>query len=310
VEDFFYIFDGFVDDTGAAPVAAAADATYYAHFAEIAHDEGYGVSIALEDSIAIKWRITRIPEQADWDKYSATYEFHGETKTIDSDLNVKTEVARCAAKEMTDVVNIKVTYDGVEIADLHYSVRDYCKAALEMPEMERYEKLMEATLLYGGEAQTYKTYRVDDLASEGINVPADYRDEIQVADLTRIIGADGNTGISFKLITEAETIMIVSFAHENGKTVSDYTFAVNGKDVTSDVADVDGKFEVVITGIAAKALSDDFTVTMTAQDGSRSTFVGSPVNYMKLAHDQIPALADMMLAMYNYNQYALDIFAN
>ena len=219
-------------------------------------------------------------------------------------------IAWCAAKEMTEEAVVRVFYDGLLIRELTYSVKDYCDEGMTKTGLgQKWLDLFAATLSYGGAAQVYKSYKLDELANADhwLHDPVDVPTTAQRPTI-RTVGAPGNTGITFSLVTEAETIMCVYFAHESGRTLSEYNFIVNGVNVNDSVTDADGKYTVRVTGIAARQLGNNVTVTMALKTGgTQSTFIGSPVSYMAVETEKSndTNLKAMMKGMYNYHLKAI-----
>ena len=287
------------------------DFEFHAHFTAVPHAESGVRSLSLGDSIAIKWRLNpdSIDSHADMSLYRAEYTFTNaegvETAgTITGDnLIVASPIAYCAAKEMTLPVTVTLFYDDVEIAEFEYTVRDYCLDGLKRTTLDaKWLNLFAATLDYGAGAQTFKNFKTDDLANAGVTYPGTYTVK-KLDDVTATVTK--STGVTFNLITEAETLMQVKFA-TGGKDISDFTFKVGTKDVTDTVFVENNKFVVNIGGIPARQLDQSVTVTMTPKaDGEILRFLGSPVGYMKTAFDKGSApLPDFMKAMYNYHFYA------
>ena len=314
-KDKFYYFDGWTifgdpDEevyTEDELPEVTEDFEFHAHFTAVDHKESGVRSLSLGDSIAIKWRLNpdSIDSHADMSLYRAEYTFTNAegveaagTITGDS-LIVASPIAYCAAKEMTLPVTVTLFYDDVEIAEFEYTVRDYCLDGLKRTTLDpKWLNLFAATLDYGAWAQTFKNFKTDDLANAGVTHQYDVK-KVPDATVTK------STGVTFNLITEAETLLQVKFA-TGGKDISDFTFKVGTKDVTDTVFVENNKFVVNIGGIPARQLDQSVTVTMTPKaDGEILRFLGSPVGYMKTAFDKGSApLPDFMKAMYNYHYYA------
>lgn len=315
--DEFYYFDGwtiFGDTSGKVYTedelpAVTEDFEFHAYFKAVPHKESGLRSLSLGDSIAIKWRLNpdSIDSHADMSLYRAVYKFtNGEDEETTGeitgdDLLVARPIAYCAAKEMTLPVTVTLFYDGVEIAEFEYTVRDYCLDGLKSKTLDaKWKNLFAATLDYGAGAQTFKNFKTNDLANAGVTYT--YAKE-ELKDVTATVTK--STGVTFNLITEAETLMQIKFA-TGGKDISDFTFKVGTKDVTDTVKVENNKFVVNIGGIPARQLDQSVTVTMTPKaDGEILRFLGSPVGYMKTAFVNGKApLPAFMEAMYNYHFYA------
>ena len=281
----------------------------------------YGYSLVLEDGFDIVCNVKELTD--DPSNYTIEYTYGGETHT-EQLKNKKLNsfvVASCAAKEMTSEVKVVIRHNDEVIKEGSYSVKGYCEQLIAScenldTEDEKAAKRAEATanackavLDYGSCAQEEFKYDVDHLANGG----KDFFDidAIEVPATEGVFENDGCAGIikpTFSLVTESKTQFVVNFEHEKGVAKEDYRFTVDGEEFGSDkVREIEGKngrngkFSVVIEGIAAKDLAQEHTIIITDQDGKTCTYTASPVSYMHKAVE-VGKSPKLNKALFNYSQ--------
>ncbi len=264
----------------------------------------YGYTIQLEDSIDIVYNVKNLTPGTDPGDYIFTYSFLGETNTVSlTDMTANSiKVASCAAKEMTEEVSITVKYKDTVIKETTVSIQKYCLQVINSVTNTELVALCKATLDYGTYAQRTFEYNLDKLANNG----TDYNEisSIQIPETvsTKDGTCTGITGRSFTLVTTSKTEFIIYLKHTSDAVMSNYTFTVNGTAYTP--TDVSGKYEIRITGIAAKDLDEAYTIVVTnTTDNTVHTYSVSPIAYMYKAND------DVNKAFYNYYSTAEAYFA-
>lgn len=266
----------------------------------------FAYSMELKDSIAIRYSVLNLPEGLRPEDYVLEYTYKGETGQAACTAWERNDfvIADCAAKEMTEPVEVRLRYRDTLLREKSYSVRGYAEALLALEPDEKTTALLQSCLDYGSYAQRYFGYRTDDPANRGV----DYTDvaAIEIPESTN--GKEGQaTGIlapSYSLMLESRTTLRVSFLHADDAKAEDYRFAVNGETVTP--ADSGKSFVMDLKGIAAKNLGDPLVVTVAHRDGTTFTFTTAPVNYMYAARNT--AVGDAMKTLYAYNIAAENYF--
>ena len=281
---------------------------------KVAEMATYTYSIALEDSIDVCFYVKNLKGSPS--DYAVEYTFgDGETQTapLKSAKSNEMVIASCAAKEMADEAHVVVTYKGTPIKEADYSIKGYCDYIFNNVDPTQSDKnrqlveLCHATLDYGSYAQAEFNHNRDVPANGGTDYFAN--DEIVVPEVpsTQSGSCEGITGQNLSLVTNSKTQLVILLKHTAGVSKDDYSFTLDGEALDSDaVIDRNGKFEIWVSGIAAKNLDADHTVTV--QKHGRSgvyTFAASPVCYMSKA---IAANSSVALnrAFYNYYTKAAD----
>lgn len=267
----------------------------------------YGQTISLEDSIDIFFNLKNLKQTpssytVQWRKQGTDEWTIGETPTSPT-LN-QYKVASCAAKEMGDLYEVQVLYDGALIKTATLSIKGYCEAVINGNFGTKITDLCKATLDYGRYAQETFNYETGNLVNGG----KDYflNSNITVPPYSVEKSKDGAkvTGVSFALVTTSETQFIVNFTVSGPNAIT--TVKVDGVDAIWTANN--GKVQVVIEGIVAKDLAKDHTIIVTDNSGSY-TFTASPVDYMGLAVAYNSQVA-VNRAFYNYYLKAAAYFAN
>ncbi len=264
------------------------------------------VALALNDSIAVNLYVTPL-DGFDSSKFTVEYTFNSETSTTVTDISKQPiVVAECAAKEMGDIVNIKVSYDGAEpFCDIDYSVREYCEKYKDSSNTTL-AALCNAALDYGAYAEDYFGYKGYDKTSKLLNgdgypagtlpdaVPVDYElivdgnaDLVKKNGLTAQLRLESRTEITFNVLPASDTATIsVSL----GETVLTEGY-------TSE-KDASGVTHVTVSGIAAKELDKAYTLTVT--DGSDTLSVSYSALTWAYSKQTDSVDGNLAKALYNY----------
>ncbi len=211
-----------------------------------------------------------------------------------------------AAKEMSSDIKAQMINGDIEGKEYTYSVKDYAEYMLAHPEEEEYleaAELVKAMLNYGAYSQIYFRYNTDDLANSALSEDDRVLGEITAEEIGKSsFESDLPEGVEFigsSLYLRSTTTLKLYFRSEDELSLS----CDSGS--TETVSDGDIQM-ICISGIAAKKLGDDFTVTV--NNGKNSGSVSySPMNYcyevLKVeSHER--EFKDIVKALYRYRQAA------
>ena len=206
------------------------------------------------------------------------------------------------AKHMADDVVAQMYIDGEPVGESKtYSIQAYCQKAIEVyGEAEGYEALvalMKAMLNYGAATQVHFGHNTDNLAN-AVLADADkvLADVDASAYAVKITGAeDGIIAKSAYLVLESDTILRVSFQLTGDKAIDDYTFTVDGQEVTPVLSG--DRYYVEVADIAVTELDEvhNFTVGGLNVACSALTYVEMA---LKSAHGE--DVKDMVKALYAF----------
>ena len=272
-----------------------------------------GWSISLEDEIVINLYIYNLTgaQPADCrlvctDKNDA--EIINEalvdaTTMAQEDQANKVEIARFAAKEMTDLVNVKIYYNNSVIKETDLSIQKYCETVISLNGLsDELKELCHYVLNYGAEAQKAFNYKTDDLANRGVNykdgiyyannAPVELDDTVSVINKT---GDDIAVGASASLEYRTEFNLYFSSA---------YTYdivRINGVDYTSEVVVTGDAYNYVpIRGIAARQLNQTYVLYLHTTSGKEVTLTHSVLSYAFQQYNANTTQADVCKALFNY----------
>ena len=192
------------------------------------------------------------------------------------------------------------------------SIRDYAMQVLEddtnAAYTEELRSLVTAMLRYGGAAQRYFDYNLDNLADAGL--PPLFGSGLDIEG-TEGRGSQGTERVklsSVGLILESETTMRLIFRCDPSVT----GFAVTCRGQALEARQRDGQLYVDVENISAKALS--FRYELQVNDGyETATITCNPLDYCKAVWDDrgnkySQELKDVAHALYIYSQAAAEYF--
>ncbi len=254
-----------------------------------AASEGVGsaefyVSLTPQDEVLINFYANNLKDaqgndEANPSKFKVVYTFNGKTKetTLDKVTGNKIVVAKCAAKELSDVVNILVYYNDELIEEIDYSAEDYCNAKIGQNEEASLTNLCNALLDYGAYAQQRFAYHVDtpyqNNAVEETVIPNN--PEMNTS-LTSSEGLAKSVGVSLSL--EDTTKLNVYFVPAKNLQYADLSATVNGE--AAQLTQMkDGSIRVEVPGVSAKDLDKVYTIEISAPDRTPMTLQYSPLSY-------------------------------
>ena len=277
----------------------------------------YSTSLSLDDSIDINFYVSSVDAAADLEKFRIVYTF-GETETtgyLNSYLKNHFVIARCAAKEIGDVVNIRVFYSDELINEFNYSARTYCESKLSNAESKiALRDLCKATLDYGAYAQQYFEYNTDNLAnafySAGTVPYVTIPEELNIQSVTGSCSVITRMSMSLNLLSKTE--LNFYFTTDGTVDLSDLTVTLNGAEVSAErIAQLGAnKYCLTVDGIAAKELADAQTITISYGNETRTIVYSALTWAVKQQHSTNEATANMAKALYNYYLAALVYFAS
>lgn len=230
-----------------------------------------------------------------------------------------------AAKEMTAEIRAQMMYEGNPVGqEYSYTVKQYAEHILEnQTENTEYAaaaELVKSMLNYGGYAQKYFGYRMENLANESAYITeadksvASVKAEMlepyknQQAQKNEAVKLEGSN-----LSLLSETTLRLYFSITEGIDAETVSFQYGGK--TLEKVRSGNYYYVEITGIAAKNLGEPCEVTVTCGDTSM------PVTYNVLSYcynvlsrptegNRTQELKDVVAALYLYHQKAKDYSVN
>ena len=226
------------------------------------------------------------------------------TMTAEVELTLSDESIRLLSPAGEEIDSYKTSIFGYLTFAKEYYQNDPDKVALL-----RLMDVMMAYCYYSQQACTYDT--------SARAVSLDEIDPSVIADVTAdavndyTIQLDGAVeGLSFygtSLIVNSETTYRLYFKLEDGASADDYSFQVNGTDVT---AQVKGSYLFVdVVGIVAKNLNKTVTVTVTKGE-SALTIASAPLSYVRnaLNGSQDEKTLNVAKAVFRYWQTAATYF--
>ena len=210
------------------------------------------------------------------------------------------------AKQIADTVTAQVMNENGPIGEAKsYSVMQYCLNKIAANESEEIVALAKAMLNYGAAAQVLFGYNTDNLANASLSEADKALADVDASAYKySITGSEaGIKAKSATLMLESVVKVRVYFTLTGDKAIEDYTFTIDGKEVTPK-QNAKGYY-VETDGIAAKDLEKLFSF----QVG------GITVNYGALSYVNSKAAsanaeeANMVKALFAYYQAAEAYFA-
>ena len=282
---------------------------------EINEVEFTNYSLLLEGSIGVKFYV-KLSDYAisDINEVTAKIDYLGETYDAELvkadntvDATIYTVKFYVAAKEMDQPITLTVTTPN-ENESITRSVKDYVEYVNDnAADYAECIKLINEMYNYGEYSRQY-------FLNADITPNPDLTDvEVNISNSYKPVKKGDVTGITLKassLLLESNTTVRHYFQLAAGKSISDYTFTVNGAEVVPSMKD--GLYFVEVNNIIARSLGKlDKTVVSTADETMVITY--SPLSYVKLAlenrAEEDPELAVLVKALYKYYVAASEYFA-
>ena len=209
------------------------------------------------------------------------------------------------SKNMTDSVTAQfMNKDGNIGTSKTMDVATYCNWVIANSKDQKTVNLMKGMLNYGAAAQKLFKYRTDDLANAQLSDADKFLPEVDATPYAHV-NAGSEEGIkvtSMTLLLDSETTARVYFQLTGDKTIEEFTFVVNGKEVEPTYKD--GKYYVEIRNIGAHKLDKMHTVTcggITVEYAALS-YVNQVMNFAAAT----PETVEMAKALYAYYLAAAD----
>ena len=219
--------------------------------------------------------------------------------------------AGVAAKDMTSEIKAQlVRGDGSKSKEWTYTVKTYCDYIRNHPDQYDAEsiELVETMLNYGGYAQKYFKYNLEDLANADLEKALP---EVALDSSFDPVVSGACTGLTYTG-TSSMLTTTTGLRHyfEISGNDSDYTFKVNGKKLAPETDD-NGNRYVLIDDIPARHLPTAYTLTVTHTDGSTYTLkysVYSNVKQVIAGDDFTDTEKNLMKALYVFGEAAKAYF--
>ena len=218
------------------------------------------------------------------------------------------------AKEMSDAVTFQL-YDGngalidiyknsgdkIEGASFEYSLAEYFDtlSSDESIDNEALKNIAYATLVYGAYAQNAFNHNADPSldGSELATVTAETLESFKMTKSAEI--PVGLKLTEMTLILETETTLRLYFKSEN---IENYTFKLDGTDVTLNKIEEESLYYVEIANISAKDLDTNHTLII--NDECEFNFSALSYAYAALKTGKNDNLCNVVKALYKYNEAA------
>ena len=219
--------------------------------------------------------------------------------------------AGVAAKDMTSDITAKFIWSGGESESWTYSIKDYCDYVIDHADSYDAEsvELVESMLNYGGYAQVYFKYNTTDLANADLDKELP---EVSLDDSYAPVTSGECTGLTWKGSSAMLTTTTgIRHYFEITGDISDYTFTVEGTELTPELDSKTGYYYVLIDDIHAKDLDKAFALTVSHTDGTSYTVKYSVYSNVKLVledPDSTEEACNLMKAVYAYGIAAEEYF--
>ena len=209
------------------------------------------------------------------------------------------------SKNMTDEVTAQfMNAEGAIGESKTMDVATYCNWIIANYQGNKLANLMRGMLNYGAAAQMLFNYRTDDLANAALSEEDKFLPEVDASAYAHVNeGSEEGIKVStMTLLLDSETTARVYFELTGDKTIDEFTFVVNGKEVQPTYKN--GKYYVEIRNIGAHRLNQMHTVTcggITVEYAALS-YVNQVMNFAEAT----PETVEMAKALYAYYLAAAD----
>ena len=199
---------------------------------------------------------------------------------------------------MANVIKVDLVVDGVVVETMDYSIKAYAQTKLNAEgSSDELKRLISDMLYYGAAAQNYKSYNLDNLATDGVeNLLEALEAAPETTDFTLVSNSE---------ITEYPAYFKgagVHFADVNKiyvklSTTEDVTLTINGVEV-----EVTGT-TVYTNGVLATQFADTYTFVLSCGGVEMQTLTYS-VNAYAYAKQGESTMGKLALALYRYGESA------
>lgn len=214
--------------------------------------------------------------------------------------------ANVAAAQMTEAIIIQVVTSEIEGSEFVYSVRKYGDYILNNWDDQGVIDLVKAMLIYGGSAQNYFSYKLDDMADANIVLTSHEIPYTENVAAVKSGSSDKVTYYGSSLVHEHQTGLRFYFTSTDAD-ISGLTFSasVDGNVLDTDmkVQKASGMYYVEVSDIAPQDLLDVITISVDGFTVSYSPFYYIHRMYYRSTSSE--ELRDLVAAMYNYYYYAV-----
>jgi hypothetical protein len=212
------------------------------------------------------------------------------------------------AKNMTDTVSAQVmTADGAVGEGKSLAVVTYCNFMIQYGGDAALASLMKAMLNYGAAAQLLFNHNTGNLANAGLSEADKVLADVDASGYAASIsGSEAGISVaSASLMLETETSIRIYFRLTGSKTIDEFTFLVDGKEVTP--VEKNGQYYVEITDIAAQDLDAEHAI---AVGGIRIRYSGLSYVNTVMQNQSIAGevLVNTAKALFAYNKLAESYF--
>lgn len=216
-----------------------------------------------------------------------------------------------AAAQMTEAIVIQVVTSDVEGSEYYYSVRKYGDYIIENWDDQGVIDLVKAMLIYGGAAQDYFVYNLNDMADANISQAVQEMPKYDNVAAEKTGSSSKVTYYGSSLVHEHQTNLRFYFKSTDAD-ISSVTFTASIGDAVLDsdmkVYKASGMYYVEVSNIAPNDLCDLITISV---DGFTVTY--SPFYYMHRMYYRNTSseeLRNLVATMYNYYYYAVEYLSN
>ena len=249
----------------------------------VAVKEGAENAVSLQVSVAGK-EMTYTVADGVQDAYSGDYIFS----------------VSLAAPQMTEVVSAKLMVGDETIHTGSYTVKGYAESLLAQTQDEKLIALVQAMLNYGGKAQSYFAYRLEDLADMDLNLEALPIPGTENYDCKILNALDAIQVCSATLVLRSRTAIRYYFTVSEDFHAEDYVVLADGKE--AKLQDSGDLYYVELTVANPAVLDEAHTVTISYQ-GAETSVTYSGMHYITRKNSQSGTSQELLAlvqALYNY----------
>ena len=266
-----------------------------------------GASLNIGEDLSVRYHIT-LGEGESIDGYAVTFYMGADVVTV-TDYEFDTELGKyvfyfrgIAPQSMGDNIRAELTKDGVTTdIKAEYSVKEYVVATLENhSDNEELCQLLTDMLIYGAEAQLYKSYKTDELVTDGVDLSAASVDIPTELDKNKsVTPANGEVqftaaGVRFDYVNRI-------FVKITAPSLDGVAITVDG--VSLEIVETDTKGIYVAYSDAVSALEFGnkvtFTLTVGGTEMQKLVYTVNDYAYTKYTDAEI---GDLSLALYRYGK--------
>ena len=235
-----------------------------------------------------------------------------------------------ASGQIADVVNVRLYSNSGELLfnKLNHSILTYCQAVINANEDAKLVNLCKSIIDYGKYSKEYFEYKTEEVINNsGLVLPESIASQDLPQGVTTEEELKANKGVTnltfvrYSFVALSDVSIRIYFNIANGGNLSDYTITFTPPNNTISEMNYktgynDWGYYVEVYGIESININKVFTVTITHSDTSSVTINYSALNYIDSLIQKIGSSEEekllqqknMCLAIYQYNQYAIEYF--